>query len=314
MTATPVAIIEIGTNSAKLLIATCRGATRFRTEHFTRKTTRIGAGMTASDGIATSAVERTLAAINEFRRTARRYRCERIVAFSTFALRRASNSRAVLRRIEQALGGPLHILTGRDEAMFSYRSAAAALDLNKPNTVLFDTGGGSTELVLATAGRVARVRSLPIGALHLTERFLTSDPPRREELRSLEKFVDERVERASRAMGIDRLEPGAVALVACGGSVSTAAKMIARRSSEAVRAVTIRRGDVASLLRRVAALNNAERRRIAGLEPDRADIIVGGLAIVLSILRHTRKRTCLFNPGGVREGVLGWLMQRDFRW
>jgi exopolyphosphatase/guanosine-5'-triphosphate,3'-diphosphate pyrophosphatase len=316
-----IALIEIGTNSVKLLIADSLHGRSYKQRHFSRITTRIGRRMTASGNIGRGALEETIAAMHQFQRIIARLRCDRIFAFSTYALRRARNAGAVIRRLEKQTASAIKVLSGKEEARFAYMSAAQALPLTKRHTVLFDVGGGSTEFALATEGTIRRVRSLPVGALHLTERFIRSDPPEVEELDRMMAAIEVSSRPVAAIMKKHRIEPLALDLVVSGGSITTLAKMIRNRTrhpaasvSSPPGAVKIVSGDVSRFLEYCTSLPLRWRRRIPGLEPDRADIIPAGLAIVRSLLRLARKRSLYTNWGGVREGVLLHIIQNDFRW
>jgi exopolyphosphatase/guanosine-5'-triphosphate,3'-diphosphate pyrophosphatase len=307
-----VALIEIGTNSIKFLVAEV-GARGWRQLAFATHVTRIGLGLRKSGRISTDALEATARVVMQCRARASRHRAERVFAFATYALRKAGNARAAVRKIERAAGTRLRILTGREEATFAYRSARVQLDLHKPNTLLIDIGGGSTEIVLARRGRVERLRSLPLGALHLTEQFISGDPIAPGEIDRLSAHLNSRLGSTLRRMRADSIEPGRLDLVASGGSVGTAARMIAESAGRRwLGSLTL--GDVNRTLDHCLTLTLAERRRVPGLDPKRADIIPAGLVLIRTVMRLTRKRVLFPNDGGVRAGVLEHLMENDLQW
>jgi exopolyphosphatase/guanosine-5'-triphosphate,3'-diphosphate pyrophosphatase len=313
-----VALIEIGTNTTKLLIADT-DPQGYRIRYAARQTTRIGRGLAGGGRIDPRAVAANIAAIESFVRTVRDRRCNTLFAYSTFALRRASNSSAVIRRLEKALGAPLCVLSGRVEARFAYLSAKTHVLLRRPHTVLVDIGGGSTELVVARRGAVVFARSIPLGALHLTERFIHTDPIDEGEFEALADHVDRRVASALGTAGVDRIRPRDTDLVASGGAIGALSWVIAGSLSSGRPAASrlpreVRLGEAAAFLDRCLSLPLADRRKIRGLEPERADIICAGLAVVVSVMRHTGKRVLLANPGGVREGALIHLIQNGLRW
>lgn len=210
-----VALIEIGTNTTKLLIADT-GADGYRIRHAARASTRIGRGLAGGGRIGPTVVAANVAAIESLMRTVRERRCHTLFAYSTFALRRASNSSAVIRRLEKTLGAPVRVLSGRVEARFAYLNARKHVTLRRPHTVLFDIGGGSTELVVARKGSVVFARSIPLGALHLTERFIHTDPVDEGEFEALARHVDRMVASALRTAGASRIRPRDTDLVASG--------------------------------------------------------------------------------------------------
>lgn len=312
-----IALIEIGTNSTKLLIAELDPVHEFCVRHFSRHTTRLGRGLGRGSSIEPASVNENIAVIEKFKKKVRRHRCQHLFAVSTFALRKARNGRAVAHRLEEAVGGSIKILTGSDEARFAYLSARRNLRLVRPITVLIDIGGGSTEFVVAERRRVTHARSLDLGALHLTERYLHADPIRLDEFAALEDHVDHIVRRAIRSARIDRRSSREIDLAASGGTIGATSLVIthSRRGTPFdAFTTTIRLGEVSAFLDRCLAVPLHSRKRIPGLDPDRADIICGGLAIVLSLMRLLGKRILQPNAGGMREGALMHLIQNGFRW
>jgi exopolyphosphatase/guanosine-5'-triphosphate,3'-diphosphate pyrophosphatase len=312
-----VALIEIGTNSAKLLIAdTAPGG--YRARFAARRTTRIGSGLARGGLVGSRGLAAAVSAARFFTKTVGEHRCGAVFAFSTYALRRASNARDVRRELETALGVPLRILSGRDEARFAYLSARHHLPLRRPVTVLADIGGGSTELVVARKGRVVFARSIPLGALHLTERFLRADPIDGAEFAALTAHVDRAVASAFASARLGKTAARDIDLAGSGGAVGALSWVIASRGrarpSPKRLPRVIRLGEASLFLDRCLALPLRERQRIRGLEPDRAEIVCAGLAIALRVMRGLKKRALLPNQGGVRDGALLHLIQNGYRW
>lgn len=327
-----VALFEIGTNSLKCLITEVRSG-RPRQLHFSVHITRIGRGVRANGRVTRAALDATTRAIRGCRRLTRHYGADHTFAFATYALRKAANASRVTGAIERAAGAPLHIISGTQEARFAYASARAALRLQRHHTLLLDIGGGSTEVVHAIGGVVQGVRSVPLGALHLTERFIHSDPIDDAEFRRAERHITSVARRALGAVDAAGIAPEHLDLVASGGTVTTSARVIAaaaRRSFPAPGAAAhggarrsgrrpaggfrIALGDVDRFIDTCLARRLGERRRIRGLDPERADIIPAGLAVMRSFMRETRKRVLFPNAGGVRDGVLASLIENDFEW
>lgn len=305
-----VALLEIGSNSTKLLIADAR-AGDFRVHRLCRRTTRIGRGIGTTGRITDRALSENVAAIENLKRIIARARCDRTFAFATFALRRAGNAKAAARRLERAIGEPLRILGGREEARFAYASAERNLRLSRPAVILIDIGGGSTEIIAARKGRVVGARSLSLGALGLTEEFIHTDPVEPGEFAALDRRVSGVMRRAIRDMRIDRAAPRDLDLAASGGTIGALSRAMA--SSRPLPA-KIRIGEASAFLDRCLALPLRERSRIPGLDPARADIVCAGLAILLCAMRIFGKRIVHPNDGGAREGALLHIIRNDFRW
>ena len=299
-TARPVAVLDIGTNSIKLLVATTDG-TRVRTRHFARVTTRLGAGLDHSGGISDAAAGRTVRAVRSLAAQARRHRATRVLAVGTYALRTARNGAAVARKIERATGVEVRVLTGREEAQLAFRSARAHLGATRPVTFLLDVGGGSAQFVAARGNMMILARSLPLGALRLTERHLHHDPIDPADYARMQREID----RALRPLlaQLSRLSPRAT-LIAVGGSATTVLAMAGhhaatRRPEGTVGIGTLRRVERACLERTAAA-----RTGLPGLPADRADIIPAGIAVLIAFMTAARKRVVHITRGGVREGAI----------
>lgn len=294
-----IGVIDIGTNSTKLLVGEGYDG-GIRTIAFDRRASRIGEKLSGSGRISTTAASRTARDVAALAKTAREHGSGTIVAVGTYALRTAANGEAVAKRIARDAGVPVRILTGEEEASLSYVSALLHIPNPKPNTFVLDLGGGSVEFIAARRGRVVEAKSLPLGALRLTERHLHSDPPSAAERRALEREVNAAIERLTARFR--RVQPGSADFVACGGTATTAVTMLGRRAYGAQ--ATVRVSELQELTERCFALTVAQRKRMPGLPADRADIIPAGLVVVLAFARAVRKRSIVVSDGGVREGVL----------
>lgn len=297
-----IGIIDIGTNSTKLTVGEVHGD-RVVTHFFARRTSRLGERLTHTGRIGSTASARTARDVAALGRLARSHGATVVVAVGTYAFRAASNGEAVARSIARRAGVPVRILTGHEEATLSYLSALIRVRRPKPYTFLIDLGGGSTEFVAAHHGRVVRARSLPLGALRLTERHVHSDPITPAEQHNIEREVDAAVARVLKPFR--KVRASDIDLIASGGSATTALAMLSpRRRTRTATTTRISRRNLESLATMCFAGTLAQRKRIPGLPLDRADIIPAGLVVVLSFMRHTGKRTLAVSDGGVREGVL----------
>jgi exopolyphosphatase/guanosine-5'-triphosphate,3'-diphosphate pyrophosphatase len=173
--------------------------------------------------------------------------------------------------------------------------------------MVVDVGGGSTECTLARSRAIVSARSYAMGALHLTETFLHSDPVTDAEYAAMTGRVRAVVSRAMSSLPV--LDPSQLALVVSGGSATTASAMARGRRGGRLRLGELREMEAACLRLAVAG-----RRRLRGLPADRADIILAGLAIVRTFMEATGKRVVRVNNGGVREGALIHLSRNSFRW
>ena len=294
-----IGVIDIGTNSTKLLVGEVHDGD-IRMVAFDRRASRVGEKLSGSGRISTAAAERTGRDVASLAKIAREYGSGTIVAVGTYAFRAAKNGDAVAKRVARDSGVPVRVLTGEEEASLTYLSALLHLRQPKTHTFVLDLGGGSVEFIAARRGHVVEAKSLPLGALRLTERYLHSDPPTTTERRALEREVDAAVARLTARF---RRVPSARAdFVACGGTATTAVTMLGGRAYGTQ--ATVRISELRALAERCFELTLAQRKRMPGLPADRADIIPAGLLVVLSFARAVRKRSIVVSDGGVREGVL----------
>jgi len=299
--ATPptIGVIDIGTNSVKLAVGYAFNGRVFCI-YAGREPTRIGRGLGSSGMISAQAVRRTAEAVSRLADDARQHGAGDVIAVGTYALRAARNGRAAARTIERRTGVRVRILSGAEEASMVLRSVRARIRHARRHLVVIDIGGGTAELIVARGTRTLLARSVPLGAVRLTERFLTRDPVSPDEYARLIHHV----ESATSALFArsPRLDPATTDLVVSGGTATTAAAMLGLRA--AGDGCTISLAALRKLEARCLASTVAQRRRFRGLLPDRADIIPAGLAVLLCFVRQAGKRSVRVVEGGVRDGVM----------
>jgi exopolyphosphatase/guanosine-5'-triphosphate,3'-diphosphate pyrophosphatase len=268
-----VAVVDVGTNTARLLIADVRdGAV---TELDRRSAvTRLGEGVDRSGRLSGAAQARTLEVVQGYAAAIAHAGCERRDAVLTSAVRDAGNGAAFTRRIE-ALGLRARTLTGDEEARLTYRGASAGRD--GADLLVIDIGGGSTELVNGPHEHV----STQNGVVRHSERHLHDDPPTPQQLEALAADV------RANLKGSDPFRGSLGTAVAVAGTATQCAAMdlelepydAARVEGHVLTTKTLR-----ALLRRTASAPLAERERIRGLDPTRAPVIVAGIVILLEVL------------------------------
>lgn len=293
------AAIDIGTNSVLLTVAE---------EHdgelvplLERATiTRLGAGVDRTRTLAEDACRRTLECLADYRRAIDALDVARLDVVGTSALRDAGGGADFVARAAEVLGAVPRVLTGTEEAALTFDGAHVGLELSGP-LIVFDVGGGSTEIVTGSKGDgVLAARSLDVGSVRLFERHVTSDPASDAELAAIDAEMARALESAPRGA------PGSV-VVGVAGTVTTLAALergLTHYSSEAVHGSRLTAASVARLAADLARRTVAERRALPGLEPGRADVIVAGARIVLAVLRWAEAAEVVVSDRGVRWGVL----------
>jgi len=294
------AAIDIGTNSTKMTVAEAvDGVPQIRFER--SEVTRLGKGVDASGKLNPDAVQRTLDAVVRFAEEARSAGASTVIAAGTSALRDAANGRDLLDAVKQKAGVEVQIIAGNREAELAYAAVQLDRDLwgreEITNLLVFDIGGGSTELILGDAQAIDRYRSLDIGAVRLTERFIKSDPPSKDEIAAVENAAHEALSQFER--------PSVTPMVAgIGGTAVNISAVFAGRRDAPIHGSTVTRAQVVDACARFESMSLAQRREIPGLEPDRADVIAAGAVILYQLLAYVGADSFRVSTRGLRYGLL----------
>lgn len=292
-----VAAIDMGTNSARLLITDGQGRELRREMHITR----LGQQVDQTGALHPDAIERTLSVLKVYGEALHAHHVARVLATATSAARDASNREAFFTAVEQAIGQRPVLLSGAEEAQYSFQGATAGLpqDVVGPYLVI-DIGGGSTEFCLGEA-RPQEFCSVNMGCVRLSERHLTSDPPTAaaveaccEDVRKL--LVDVRqqvaVERACTAIGL-------------AGTVTSLAHLqlgLRTYAPERTHRSWLKRTDAEAMLQRLQSSTRDERIEVL-VEAKRADVIVGGAAVLCTIMRELALDRVLVSEADILDGL-----------
>jgi exopolyphosphatase / guanosine-5'-triphosphate,3'-diphosphate pyrophosphatase len=278
-----VAVVDIGSNSTRLLVADVRDGAI--TELDRRSTvTRLGEGVDANGRLGDAPQERVFATLEGYVEAIERHDCQRRVAVMTSAVRDAANGDEFSAVVRERFGLDARTLTGDDEARLTYLGATAGRQDDTPR-LLIDIGGGSTELVVGAGGQVRFHVSTQAGVVRHTERHLASDPPRPEELEALTADVRAVLEAAVP----EREAQWPRAAIAVAGTATSCAAIdlgLDPYDPAQVEGHVISLERLGGLLSRLSSIPVAERRLVPGLHPDRAPTIVAGVAILALVLRH----------------------------
>jgi exopolyphosphatase / guanosine-5'-triphosphate,3'-diphosphate pyrophosphatase len=278
-----VAVVDIGTNSTRLLIADVGDGAL---EELDRRSivTRLGEGVDATGRLGDEPQRRVFAVLDEYAAAIGTHRVERRVAVMTSAVRDAENGAAFAAAVHGRYGLDGRTLSGDDEARLTFLGATAARDGGGDEPLLgVDIGGGSTELVVGARGEVGFHVSIQAGVVRHTERHLAHDPPRAEEMVALARDVRARFEDA---VPPSVREPVAAAVAVAGTATSCAAidGEVEPYDPARVEGYTVSAERLAGLRDRLGALPLGERRQVPGLHPDRAPTIVAGTILLAEVL------------------------------
>jgi exopolyphosphatase/guanosine-5'-triphosphate,3'-diphosphate pyrophosphatase len=278
-----VAVVDLGTNSTRLLVADVHGG---RVEEIDRRTnvTRLGEGVDATGRLADAAMERVFAAVAAYRESIDRLGAERTVAVATSAVRDSANGEGFRASLLSRYGIDARTISGDEEARLTFLGATSARPPGG-RSVVIDIGGGSTELVVGRAGEPPEFHvSTQAGSVRQTERHLPSDPPPEEELAALRTEVREIVESAVPADVRDRTEAG-IAVAGTATSLAAIDQSLDPYDADKVHGYTLSLDACERMLSELAALPVEKRRQVKGLHPDRAPTIVAGAGILAEAIR-----------------------------
>jgi len=267
---TPVAVIDIGTNTTRLLVAEVEDGEVVELERRTIITS-LGKGVDATGRLADDAMDRVAEAIAVYREVIDRLGVEKVVAVATSAMRDAENGPNFHRYLKEKYGVDARTISGDEEARLTFLGATAGRTDDR-DTVVIDIGGGSTEYVLGRAGGEPSFHtSTQMGSVRYTERFLHTDPPRPEELAAAAEAVREMVPRLEAAHAI-AVAGTATSLAAIDGAEEVHGYRLSLASCERIAAM-------------LAGKTVEQRRGVEGLHPDRAPTIVAGAVILTESIR-----------------------------
>ncbi|MGE0552506.1 MAG: HD domain-containing protein [Gemmatimonadales bacterium] len=295
------AALDVGSNSIRLSVAEYDDK-GLRIVDEVKDQPRLAAGLAATGALDPAAMERAVEALKRMRGVVERRGVTRLRAVATSAVREADNGRAFVARIKKETGFDLEVIDEHTEATLSYRSVAHHFALQDTRALVIDIGGGSLELVGAINGLVEVSASLPMGAVRLTEMFLQGERPIPREVRSLRKSVRQQLKRAFQV----KEWRGAV-VIGSGGTFTNLGRMVrARRGADVgmVHGEVVVAGEVEQLLEWLSTKSSAERAGVPGLNPQRADIILAGLATTAELLDQVEARSVTVSAYGLREGIL----------
>ncbi len=278
---TRVGVVDLGTNSTRLLVADVDNGSVHELER-RLEITRLGEGVDERRQLLPQAIARARNVLVDYRRAMEGLGAERVLAIGTSAVRDAENGEAFLGEIEWSYGFRTRLLSGEDEALLTFRGVTIGRPLAE-QTLVVDVGGGSTELIVAGSEGVSFHDSLDLGCVRLTERFLASDPPSARELTECAGYVQSLLN--------EHVPPDVVGTRAIGvaGTVTTLATLdlgLEEEDPEVVHGHILTTDSIADELGRLSAVPVAKLRQRRGLHPERAPVIVAGAVVVLETLRY----------------------------
>jgi exopolyphosphatase/guanosine-5'-triphosphate,3'-diphosphate pyrophosphatase len=314
------AAIDIGSNSCRLAIATIVNH-RLKTLHEDREVTRLGESVFETGVISPDAMANTIKALKRFQKTVQMQVVDRVRVVATSAMRDARNAEAFRAWVKSATGWTVEVISGLEEGRLIHLGVVTHEPSARGRCLMIDLGGGSCEITLSDHGRIQQMVSLPLGAVRLQQEFLRADPPAKEDIARLRKYIDRELRKVHRKMP----KPRVAAVIATSGTAAALAEASAsvalglekkrakavspgKKSVPRVKVLEAETPAVRKLADRLLKMDNAQRAAIAGIGPRRSEIISGGAQVYAALLEELELPGFRYSPLGLRDGVLAQML------
>jgi exopolyphosphatase/guanosine-5'-triphosphate,3'-diphosphate pyrophosphatase len=298
------AVIDVGTNSVKLLVADVRGR-EVTPVHEESKQTRLGKGFYETHQLQPEPIARTAEAVWEFGEIARERGATAIRVIATSAARDAANPRDLTNSIERASGLKTEIITGAREADWAFQGVATDAELAQHPLLLLDVGGGSTEFIVGQGTKKHFAHSFPLGTVRLLEKFPVNDPPTRGEFAKCRDWLKDFLHHEVRPQLEPALknESGEIQLVGTGGTTSILARIekgLDRFDRDKIERAVLTFDQVVAHRKNLWKLPLAERKEVPGLPKQRADVILTGVVIYEAVMEEFSFKQLRISTRGLR--------------
>ena len=302
------AVIDIGTNSIKLYVAERASDGGLASVIDKNNIARLGEGMGDTGILQPEAIARNAQAVAGFAELARASGAQEIVAVGTMALRTAKNSADFVGEVQNSSGIAVRVIPGEEEAELAYLAVLSGIGASARRLAVCDVGGGSTEFIFGGDAGIDRRFSINLGAVKVSDEHLASDPPGPEQVQAAMSSVLDtlRANRVDAERPVDRL-------IGIGGTVTSMGSVklkMAEYNPDLIQGAALTRDDVDDLIRLFCSMPLGDRRRIVGLQPKRAEVIIGGACIVRGIMECLDVAELTMSDRGLRHGLMFRLFQR----
>ena len=293
-----IASIDIGTNTLRILIVECDN-NKYKVLHQDREIVRLGEGLSKNGFLSKEPMERALVTLKRFKKICEDFKVDKVIPIATSAVREAKNKDEFINQVKIETGWDVRIISGEEEAYFTYLGVKYGLKL-KEDFLVFDIGGGSTEYICCYNESV-KYKSTNLGVVKLTEKFLKHDPPKEEEIENIRKLVKNTLK------GINMKKCKGKTVVGTAGTPTTIAAIDMKMSKydpNKVHGYRISLERIEEIFEFLKSIPQRERRKVPGLEKGREDLIIPGLIITIETLKAFKTNTLLVSEWGIREGVI----------
>ncbi|RPI09339.1 MAG: Ppx/GppA family phosphatase, partial [Acidobacteriales bacterium] len=303
------AAIDIGSNSIRMEVADKEPGSPMVIVASEREVTRLGESVFRTGKISREAVDLTCQVLARMASQYKKLDVAGVRAVATSAVRDARNQAEFIERASQSAGAAVDVISGREEARLIHLGVQSRWPQPNRRVLVVDIGGGSVEIVAGEDGRIEDAVSKPLGAVRLRELFLASDPPSELELRRMQEYIEEKLDGVAGRFGTARWDR-AIVTSATASAVACAIGGVPRPKRDRVDRVRMSAAQIRQFYRRLSPLDLARRRRVTGIGPRRAEIIVPGVCVLVRIVGVFGLGSLYYSAAGVRDGIVADLAAR----
>lgn len=296
-----IGIIDLGSNSARLVIVNLFTEGYFVVEDELKESVRLGQDMERDGFLKPQRVAETIKTLKMFRKLCDSSGVNRIIAVATAAVRRAKNQRSFLDEIQASCGIKIRVLSAEEEAIFVYRGVINTMDM--PKGLILEIGGGATKIVYYNRRNIINYVTLPFGAVTLTGLFANDGLKPEEQAKKIEEFFTEQLKKVE---WLNEVDPE-VQMIGVGGSFRNLfkiSKMVHKYPLDIVHNYSMSAGEFDEVYDMIKVLDIDKKKKIKGLSAERADILPAALAIIKSFISFFNFEKFLFSGSGLREGIM----------
>lgn len=301
-----VSAIEIGTNSTKFIITELNENGTVEVITRTSTVNRLSSGMYPENNLKTEAVEKGIEIIGDFVKESNAQGAKLVSIFSTSVLRDAGNKEVFIGKIKELFDVDINVISGEEEAHLAYMACRTVVDDKSQKFGVIDIGGGSTEIIIGNGNDIDQKISLDVGAVRLTEMFVSHDPVEDSELEQMTAYIEKQInERES-------LDLSGLQLVGTGGTIKTLGTLFFQKEhskEKTINGKVIKKYEIELLFSMLKLLNVESKKKLTGLNPKRADVITSGIRILLSIMNKFNIEEIKISSQGVLEGFIAEYLQ-----
>ena len=301
-----VSAIEIGTNSTKFIIAQLneKGAVEVITR--TSTVNRLSSGMYPENNLKPEAIEKGIEIIGNLINENNAQGAQLVSIFSTSVLRDAGNKEAFIGRIKELFGIDINVISGEEEAQLAYMACREVVDDKSQKFSVIDIGGGSTEIIIGNGTDIEQKISLNVGAVRLTEMFVSHDPVEDSEIEQMTAYIENQI------IARESLDLRGLQLVGTGGTIKTLGTLFYQKDhtkEKTINGKVIKKYEIELLFSMLKLLNIDSKKKLIGLNPKRADVITSGIRILLSVMNKFSLEEIKISSQGVLEGFIAQYLQ-----